>query len=230
MRSARAGIVLKNMMIGSREKIKTFAVLLDGAVSPSPRLLRQLAGCRAVAADGGMRHAAALDLQPELWLGDFDSAESALQEKLRNIPHMCFPREKDKTDGELAIDAALDKGAEKLILCGAFGGDRFDHSLLHINFAIHLAQKNIPCLLTDGITEGYPLVKGAYCFDFPPNTLFSIINYTDITSLSVRGAKWNLENHTLKFGDSIALSNISRAKIHISLQSGYGILLAQPNL
>ena len=50
-----------------------FAILLGGDVTPTPRLTRQLEGARVISADGGMMHAEALNLVPELWVGDFDS-------------------------------------------------------------------------------------------------------------------------------------------------------------
>ncbi len=80
-----------------------FAILLGGAVTRTPELEAEIAGARVIAADSGMRHAAALGVTPELWLGDFDSVTEDLLETYRDIPRQVFPREKDKTDGEIAI-------------------------------------------------------------------------------------------------------------------------------
>lgn len=210
--------------------MKHFTILLDGRLAPTARLRRRIAGTVCIAADGGIRHAEALALTPQLWLGDFDSAQSPLREKFRAVPQRHFPREKNKTDGELAIDAALAQNAASLILCGAFGGARADHSLLHMTLAVRLAQSGIACLLTDGETEGTPLIKGDYEFDFPEGSIFSLIGFTEIEGLTIRGAKWNLENQTLEFGSSLALSNESCGRLHISLRRGYGILLAKPHI
>ena len=56
----------------------TFTVLLAGDITPTTRLAAQIAGTRIIAADSGMRHAAALRVVPELWLGDFDLAVDPL--------------------------------------------------------------------------------------------------------------------------------------------------------
>jgi len=212
--------------------LKTFTILLDGGLKPAPRLLGQVSGSQAIAADGGMRHAKPLGLMPILWLGDFDSAEKTLHKEYAAVPKLHFPRAKDRSDGELAAEAALERGAEKLILCGAFGGARLDHALLHMTLAVAFARKGIDCLLTDGETEGYPLIKGDYCFDLPLNSKFSVIAFADMENVTIHGARWNIDSRKIPFGigASLALSNESRGAVHISLNSGYGILLAQPNL
>ena len=62
-------------------------------------------------------------------LGDFDS----LDEVPDPAPRMKFPSEKNETDGELAVDRALDMGATKIVFYGG-GGKREDHFLgnLHL--------------------------------------------------------------------------------------------------
>lgn len=47
----------------------TFTILLNGDLCVTDRLFHQIGNSRVIAADGGMRHAAALNVMPELWLG-----------------------------------------------------------------------------------------------------------------------------------------------------------------
>ncbi len=58
-----------------------------------------------ICADGGTRHASSLDLKPALVIGDMDSADSVLLKKLQadGVPIELFPRDKNETDLELAI-------------------------------------------------------------------------------------------------------------------------------
>ncbi|MEO2037374.1 MAG: thiamine diphosphokinase, partial [Martelella sp.] len=57
---------------------ETFTILLGGALAVDDRVLALVAGSRVIAADGGMRHAGALGVRPEVWVGDFDSTDADL--------------------------------------------------------------------------------------------------------------------------------------------------------
>ncbi|MFN3179099.1 MAG: thiamine diphosphokinase, partial [Thermus sp.] len=54
--------------------MRRFALLLGGPLLVGEGLRERLKGYRLMAADSGGRHALALGLPLELWLGDFDSS------------------------------------------------------------------------------------------------------------------------------------------------------------
>jgi thiamine pyrophosphokinase len=205
-----------------------FTILLGGDLVPTPLLAAQIERTRVIAADGGMRHAATLGLMPELWVGDFDSVPEALPEPYSSIPRETFPAEKDNTDGELAIGEALSRGANSLVIAGAFGGPRADHAFLHMALALHLAENGTNVLLTSGKQEGYPLPNGSSQFDYEDGTLFSILAFSDLAGLTVSGAKWPLHNVDVPFGSSLTISNESRGRLCITLEHGRALLLAHP--
>jgi thiamine pyrophosphokinase len=186
--------------------MKKFTILLGGTVLGTKRLQLQLSNTSVIAADHGIRHAAVLNLKPELWVGDFDSTQKNILKNYSNIPKISFPPDKDKTDGEIAVNAALERGAEHLVLCGAFGGKRTDHVLYHMTIAIKLALKGIPTLLTSGYEEGWPLTAGHHTFDFSDNI------------------------ELLDFGSSWTLSNQVQGTLSVVLKQGKGILLARPKI
>lgn len=205
-----------------------FTILLGGDVSPTPRLSRQIAGTRVIAADAGIAHAATLDLVPELWVGDFDSVPDGLSDRLAGVPRRAFPFEKDKTDGELAIDAALEYGATSFILAGAFGGSRGDHEFLHLAIAMRLGEAGFPVLLTSGAQEGLPLREGEQSFDFEDGTLFSVLGFTALSGLTITGAKWPLDAVRVAFGSSLTISNETRGRLVINLGEGSALLIVHP--
>lgn len=208
--------------------MRACTILLNGELYATERLKKQIESAYVIAVDGGMKHAKQLSLTPQLWLGDFDSCDEALKERYKDIPQQRFPHNKDKTDGALAIEHAVNLGARKLILCGAFGGERFDHALLHVMQAVSLAAKGYEVLLTTGRQEGVPLLAGeAYVFKYKAETLFSIIALDDLKGLEIKGAKWNLENTDIDRGLSRTLSNRmgSDGTLELFLRSGNAILV-----
>ncbi len=205
-----------------------FAILLGGDLVATPRLMRQLDGARVIAADSGIRHADALGVTPELWTGDFDSVDEHMRSAHGRIPVEVFPAEKDQTDGEIAIDAALARGANELVLVGAFGGARTDHAFLHLAVALRIAEAGTPCLVTSGNQEGVPLLPGAREFDYEAGTVFSVLAFSDLAGLTLDGAKWPLSDRFVPFGSSLTLSNEVAGRMTARLVSGRAMLVAHP--
>ncbi|MDZ5699265.1 thiamine diphosphokinase [Chelativorans sp. M5D2P16] len=207
-----------------------FVILLGGEVRPTSELKAQIADCRAIAADSGIRHARALGLVPELWTGDFDSVSDQMNAAHAEVPREVYPRDKDRTDGEIAIEAALGLGATALVLVGAFGGERPDHAHLHLTQAMKLAEAGVPTLLTSGAQEGQALLNGPrHRFDYAEGTLFSILAFTALSGLTVEGAKWPLDAVEVPFGSSLTLSNEVRGRLSITLAQGRALLMAHLN-
>lgn len=203
-----------------------FAILLGGDVEPTPRLRRQVKDRRVIAADSGIRHAEALGLVPELWTGDFDSVAPEMKESFPEIPREVFPVEKDATDGEIAIEAALERGARSLLLAGAFGGPRPDHAFLHLAMALRLAERGLEVVLTSGEQEGVPLLPGTSEYDYAHGTLFSVVGFTPLSGLTLTGAKWPLDRHEVGFGSSLTLSNAVAGRLSAHLVEGRAVLIA----
>ena len=63
---------------------------------------------RIIAADSGLRHLYAMDMKPDLLLGDMDSIAPEILERSRKdglVPRV-FPTHKDETDTEIALSIA----------------------------------------------------------------------------------------------------------------------------
>lgn len=204
-----------------------FAILLGGNLTVTARLRRQLAGARVIAADGGMIHAAALGLDPELWIGDFDSSGSELLLRYRHVARHSHPPEKDATDGDLAVAEALKRGGRDFVLVGGFGGQA-DHTLGHFGLALRLARGGHASLLTSGDEEAHPLIPGLTEIDLPPESRISIVPFADLTGLDLEGVRWPLVKRDVPLGSSLTLSNIAHGRVRISLATGYGMAIAYP--
>ena len=87
-----------------------------------------------IAADGGWDKASALGILPDLLVGDADSLpeERFAELAAAGVPIERSPVAKDESDAELAVMAALRQGARHIIILGALGGRRFDHTLANV--------------------------------------------------------------------------------------------------
>ncbi|WP_417412983.1 thiamine diphosphokinase [Hoeflea sp.] len=207
----------------------TFAVLLGGALEIDDRVLTLMQGVRVIAADGGMRHAQSLGVLPEIWVGDFDSTPDGLSEFHAATPRMPFPAEKNFTDGDLAIEQAIERGATRLVLVGSFGGPRTDHALSHLLQAVTLAERGFDVVLTSGLEEAVPLLPGSRVLDLPAGSLFSVVAFTALTGLSLAGAKYPLDEADIAFGASRTISNVAEGPVTASLGSGRALIIARPH-
>lgn len=206
----------------------TFLILLGGNLEITARLRDQIAGARVIAADGGMLHAHDLKLTPEMWVGDFDSSPPELRDRWSRTPRKPFPAEKNLTDGEIAVEEALTLGARRIILAGALGGERSDHAFFHMVLACALKGRGIDVLLTSGSEEGWPLGAGSRTVDLPAASMFSILNFSDVSALAIEGARYRLDDYNLQFGSSRTISNVAEGPVTVTLGSGTALLLARP--
>ncbi|MBA2757416.1 MAG: thiamine diphosphokinase [Chloroflexi bacterium] len=114
-------------------------ILADGAVGPRATLDAAWPGwaqpdATIIVADGGARHAAELGLRIDRWVGDGDSLGEAGVEALRRsgVPIERADMDKDESDTELAVAAALRLRPDELAIVGALGGFRLDHALANV--------------------------------------------------------------------------------------------------
>lgn len=104
-------------------------VVLAGGDPPAPGLVLPPADV-VLAADGGAEHAGPLGLAVDRLVGDLDSITPDRLDELRagGVRVDAHHPDKDATDLELALAAAVDEGATRVVLVGGHGG-RLDHEL-----------------------------------------------------------------------------------------------------
>jgi thiamine pyrophosphokinase len=204
-----------------------FVVLMGGDLTVTRRLKSQVQKARVIAADGGMAHAETLDLAPELWVGDFDSTSEELAERHRHVARHAFPAEKEKTDGEIAVDEAVRLGAREIVLVGGLGGQA-DHALAHFGLILKLGRRRVSSFITSGHEEAYPILNGTHHFDLPRGTRFSVVPFTDLAGLDLDGVKWPLSHRSVPLGSSLTISNVAMGPVTVRLSQGYAVALAYP--
>ncbi|MBN9551216.1 MAG: thiamine diphosphokinase, partial [Alphaproteobacteria bacterium] len=73
-----------------------------------------------------------------------------------------------------------------------------------------------------------PILPGEASFDYADGTLFSVLGFSDLSGLTVTGAKWPLDRVEVAFGSSLTISNEVEGRLGIALERGRALLLAHP--
>lgn len=206
-----------------------FVILLGGELVVNDQIIDICKHARVIAADSGILHADALKLKPELWVGDFDSAPPQTHEHHKHVEKLTFERQKDVTDGSLAMDAAIKRGAKQIDLIGAFGGERTDHMLGLMMEMMRVHATGLSISMHSGYESAWPLTdSGSVKPDLPKGSLFSILPLSNLVGLTIEGAKYPLLEASIEFGRSTTLSNVVSEDVKISLKSGKAVLIARP--
>jgi thiamine pyrophosphokinase len=174
-------------------------------------------------ADGGARHARALDLTPNLIIGDLDSLDIPTIATMRQagVPIRRYPADKDFTDLELALQAAQEMHPDEIILLGALGG-RLDQTLANILLLTHPDYIDLPIRLISGPESAQIVSKEAVIRGHPGDVLSVLPLTTNVTGLTYHsGLRWLLRDATLTLGSTRGVSNqLIATEARISLQTG----------
>ncbi len=210
----------------------TVALVLAGGEAPADALLRPLlrgAGV-VVAADGGLRHAAAVGRAPDLIVGDLDSATEDLLSAYPDVPVERHPRAKDELDLELALAAARRLGAGSARVLGAFGG-RLDHSLATLLVAARLARAEppFPVTLHGGAHEARLCTPGLPCLArWPAGTTVSLLALGGDAVVTATGLAYSVKDLRLPFGVGLGVSNVATGdEVAVRCASGVVAVVAE---
>jgi thiamine pyrophosphokinase len=177
-------------------------------VTPTPRLKARLPlNAFVVAADHGAANALAFGLTPDVVVGDFDSIDPETQAVLdrRKVQIEAYPRDKEQTDGQLAIERALQSEAKELFLVGFLGGPRLDMTIANV---LLLTRTSARATLLDELNECTLLNATDHQAWHPdPDERISIVPITPTAQLTTQGLRWPLSDETLYLGDTRGISN-----------------------
>jgi len=168
-----------------------------------------------VAADGGAAKAPLAGLRPDLLVGDADSldADGLAAVRAAGIPVELVPAAKDESDLELAILAALARGATRITVLGALGGPRFDHALANAWLLAHPALAGRVVVLLDATTRIRLLdaTGGPAAAELVGRAgdLVSLFAFgADAEGVSTAGLAYALHDELLPVGPARGLSNV----------------------
>jgi thiamine pyrophosphokinase len=219
-------------------------VLADGGIPDRENLDRAWPGwdegvSLVVAADGGARHAPALGLTLDRWVGDGDSIAPADLEALAaaGVPIERVAQEKDASDTELAVLAAIAAGADDLTILGALGGVRVDHALVNVGLLGHAALAGRTARLYDERGARVSLLEARPGEEMVEHALAGHVD--DLVTLvpvggpavgvTTAGLRYPLSDETLVPGTSRGLSNVRTGRVAtVALRAGRILVIETP--
>ena len=161
-----------------------------------------------VAADSGLAEANRLGARVDLLVGDMDSVRPGDLEAYERAGGEVqrHPEDKDATDLDLAITAAIVAGAAHLTVVGGDGG-RLDHLLGN---ALLLAAPRHAAVEVDGVFGGARIhvVRRRRDLTGAPGELVSLLALGGpARGVGTEGLRWPLEHATLEAGSTLGISN-----------------------
>ncbi|MEO5941163.1 MAG: thiamine diphosphokinase [Candidatus Limnocylindrales bacterium] len=195
-------------------------ILADGTVSSAAALDEVWPGWSddvdlVIAADGGARHATDLGWLLDRWVGDGDSIGEAGLAALAaaGVPIERSPVDKDESDAELAVLAALEAGARRMTVLGALGGARVDHGIANIWLLGHPRLAGSDLRLLDASVRIRLVGPGRTDLGGRVGDLVSLFPFAgDAAGVTTAGLRFPLRNEALPSGPSRGLSNVRAAE------------------
>jgi thiamine pyrophosphokinase len=212
-------------------------VLADGTVGPRDAIDAAWPGwCTAdpyvVAADGGARHADPLGLRIDRWVGDGDSVSADLLAALEaaGIPIDRMPSDKDESDTELAVRAALAQRPRSIVILGALGGPRLDHALANLALLSLPDLGEIDVRLVAADARVRIAEPGTTRLEGRVDDLVTLLPIgSDASGVTTAGLVYPLRGETLQVGRTRGLSNRRTDTVaHVALEAGRLLVVETP--
>ncbi|MFH1391676.1 MAG: thiamine diphosphokinase [Candidatus Diapherotrites archaeon] len=172
-----------------------------------------------VCADGGANKLLKTKFKPNLIIGDMDSISKNALKKFKGVEMIRFPHEKDKVDLELALDYCIENNFKEIIIMGALGS-RADMTLINV-FILTQVPKNVKAKIIHENQEIYLIPKKLFIQGVPHETISLFPLKGDVSGLTLKGFKYELENYNLRFGTGVGISNeFKKKKVSITFKDG----------
>jgi thiamine pyrophosphokinase len=202
-------------------------VVVSGGSPPDARAAQRVPrAAPVVAADRGLDYALALGLDVTVAVGDFDSAsaEAVAEAEAAGVRIERHPAEKDATDLELALDAALVMAPQRILVLAGTGG-RLDHELSSL---LLLASERYAATRIDALVgeARVHVIRGERKLEGRPGELCTLLAANGpATGVTTEGLEYPLRGETLEPGSSRGVSNVFADRTaHITVEDG--VLLA----
>ncbi|SES66302.1 thiamine diphosphokinase [Natronincola peptidivorans] len=180
-----------------------------------------------ICADGAARYLAALNIKPNLLVGDLDSIskEDLLWMKTQQVACEKFPSRKDETDTELAVEYALKLKAQSITMIGALGS-RQDHSLANVMLLYKILKQGANGKIINTNNE-ITITDNRLDIEGKVGETISLLPLTEkVSGITLTGLEYPLENADITMGSTLGISNVfAKEKATVSLKEGVLLII-----
>lgn len=185
-------------------------VIISGGQPPSFDVIKKelIDSSFLICADSGANCLFKYKIVPHYLLGDFDSINPEVLEFFldKDCKTYRYPKEKDFTDTEIALNKAIELGAEEVVFLGCTGS-RLDHTFGNIGLLLKCIKLKIKAFLIDDNNIIF-MTNESVVLEGEKGKTFSLLAYgSDVKALTLKGVKYELKDYELKVGDPLTLSN-----------------------
>lgn len=173
--------------------------------------------------DRGLNTLNDMNIIPYKAIGDFDSADEGIRAMYKDSPDaIVLNPEKDYTDTHVALEYAIENGAESITIVGGTG-TRIDHVLGNLALLKLSLLKGVECVLLDEnnrirMTDGRLVLRRSR----QHGRYVSLIPYSDyVRGITLVGFKYGLQDAELVKEETLGISNeIVAEEALITLKEG----------
>lgn len=157
-----------------------------------------------IAADSGYKNAKLLGERVDIFIGDRDSYSEDLPSGIEII---ALKPEKDLTDTQAAVEVALERGADDIVIVGGLSG-RLDHTMSNLGILADAKERGFYACAVDGANRVRYIKNDSILIARSGYRYLSLICVGDIAKgVEAQGVKYPLKNAKLKGELQYAVSN-----------------------
>lgn len=201
--------------------------------------IKTLSCDKVFAVDKGLEYVDAMNMIPDYLVGDFDTVDSGLLARYEEMISAGeidtyierHPVMKDATDTEIALDIAMELGADCITLLAATGS-RMDHVMANLGLLIKAAKYNVKMYMVDKTNRIQIMTDEHFknCSLSKKGQFGKYVSLTPVTpcveGVTLKGALYPLEKENIYYGGSRTVSNeIEEEYLEITIEKGMMLVM-----
>lgn len=203
------------------------ACIVGASKVKSSSFLQKRKDCYLISCDGGYQCFLSQNMEPDLFIGDFDTLEKGSLRHPKEVIQL--NPVKDDTDTIYAVKKAIERGFDTFYFYGCLGG-KLEHTIANLQVLRYLRERNMKGYLIDEDNNQVVFILHNERIDFKKmKGMLSVFSYSESCSgVTIQNLKYELNNSVLTNGFPLGVSNqlIDKEDAYIEVKEGDLLILA----